>query len=162
VQTIEEVHSLNNGVYAGDHADWLVVYITYRDADVLIDSNFDAIEKFLREKCPDDVEIERSRDSLFGWRDHLIVRPNSDAVEWAEDCHRQLENYAIFDETAYAEEEADRHRYHWHYWDSWSENDECSLCSIFAERLAEFKRNKKAVWARDYLRRVFKMRCIDG
>ena len=134
LQELMDADFMEHG-YHGDRAGWLVAYYTYRDAEILNQSNWEVIQKRLAH-CRH-WAIERFGDQLFGWREYILVEPGSRAAEIGAECLTALQEYPILDERDYGRREyrqwcelhRDHKRYHEH-------DPECPFCQAAEQRRA--------------------------
>lgn len=99
--------------YAGDRPDGYYVYTTHRDADLLRQSNYDAILKALTEAetaanldytCVDEHDFGHW---AVGWTRQIVIRPSApeSVIRLAESLLECLEEYPVLDDDDYSERE---------------------------------------------------------
>lgn len=104
---METRQSYDGFAYWGDCEGWGIAYAMHRDSGALDRSNFKAILTDLQKRFgEDDVTVERSSHFLVGWADTILVRPESEAWEAAEEWLEKLDDYPAADEDDWSEEES--------------------------------------------------------
>lgn len=94
------------GLGLPENQDWLVGPCgTNRDADVLTQANWKALNNELDKIDPDllDHEVHRFGHWANGWFEIVIIRPNSKCVEFALECESGLANYPVLCENTLAD-----------------------------------------------------------
>src|SRR6266550_2530360 len=80
----------------------LVLLSRNRDSDLLAESNWDTVLKFLGGES-DSVQIVRHGHWACGWIEYLMIDGrDTDTVTLAESVESKLEDYPIFDEEDYS------------------------------------------------------------
>lgn len=93
--------------YWGESEGWGIAVSMHRDSDALERSNFRVIRDNLETRFPDDIRVETFSNWLVGWSESVLVRPDSEAWEAAEEWEEKLAEYPVADEDAWSEEESE-------------------------------------------------------
>ena len=112
VQAVKDTEKIPNFSYSGDlplGKTWAFVIGKHRDSGLLELSNYETVEKDLKERFPEDVEGVHSSHWAVGWVDELAVHMLDEkgkvtpagvaSIEWKE----KLESYPVADEEDYNE-----------------------------------------------------------
>ena len=102
---METLKSHDGFAYWGESEGWGIAVSIHRDSDALERSNFRVIRDDLETRFPDDIRIETFSNSLVGWSESVLVRPDSEAWKAAEDWLAKLADYPVADDEAWSEEE---------------------------------------------------------
>ena len=89
------------GSYYGSRPDWLVFYGQTRDSEALTRSNFECLTNQLRDKYGEEGEqwaIEHFTHWACGWIESILINPKGQAIQWAEDWLKQLDEYPVVDD----------------------------------------------------------------
>lgn len=84
-----------------DYSDHYVVYPTFRDADLVQQSNYETIKKVFDQK---DIKyiIVRFNHWLVGWMEEILINENHlGSLRYADDLVGQLEDYPLLDDDDY-------------------------------------------------------------
>lgn len=113
-QSVKETAGLRDFGYSGDlplGKTWGFTFGRSRDSTLLEESNFEVVEKDLKERFPEDVETVHSSHWAVGWVDELAVRMLDDkgkvtpagaaALEWKDG----LSDYPVADDADYSKRE---------------------------------------------------------
>lgn len=92
--------------YWGESEGWGIAVSMHRDSDALERSNFRVIRDNLETRFPDDIRVETFSNWLVGWSESVLVRPDSEAWEAAEEWEEKLAEYPVADEDTWSEEES--------------------------------------------------------
>jgi hypothetical protein len=97
------------GLGLEDRQDWLVAPCAVnRDSDILSEVNWEVQEREIS-AAGEDFEIHRFGHWACGWFEIMIVKPNSDCANVAEELEECLENYPILDENEFCDRERKAH-----------------------------------------------------
>lgn len=90
-----------------------------RDADLLMESNFECIQKQLLKLAPDHVYVWRASCDMFGWFDYLMLKPDAptEALQCADEIMEGLEAYPVVDDDHFSNLEHETAAEVWKDWD---------------------------------------------
>ena len=96
------------GLNAEEHniADYLVFLSRSRDSGILDESNWEVALRELGGES-DDVQIHRFGHWACGWFEIILINPNSDKIDEAQELADSLESYPILDESDFSQREYD-------------------------------------------------------
>ena len=111
-------HFKHSSAYWGEKSDWLVCYVTTRDADCLARSNFRCFVQMLGGKKTDGakgsqeisefVAIEEASHFACGWIQYLIIHPAAaDLIAKAAAALEELDGYPVLNEEDFSEVESE-------------------------------------------------------
>jgi len=125
--TVKQAHSGAYAHYYGDRPEWLMSpdLGTYRDADLITQSNFEVLTKWLQntDSKNETWTEESSRHWAVGYMANVLVKPGTRAETILRDATKAITEYPVLDEE--------------HYWDL-----EFSECELFWDQLSISERVK--------------------